>query len=311
MGVRPRVALFGHGAMGRRHATALDGIADLVIVDPVEGVDAWTGTVDAAIIAVPAALHAGVAAPLLHAGVPCLVEKPLATTLDDADQLATFARAWVGHVERFNPAFLALREAARDHDWRHADFVREGPRPERGVDLDAALDLLVHDLDLLATLAPGDPVVALEARAHPAPGLARHEGIAVAVTLASGRTAALRAGRGVATGRRDLLLSNAPRVLGAEGARPLRNASPDAGSPPSTRVAPELRADFLARGAWQGGAPLAVADTDALRAQDLAFLALARGESVVGALPATAEEGRDAVALALRAMHLRDRRSPP
>ena len=302
--MRPRVALFGHGEMGRRHATALEGYADLVIVDPVAGVSSLRVTVDAAILAVPAELHARVALPLLRAGVPCLVEKPLATTLDDADDLASFPRAWVGHVERFNPAFLALREAARTCDWRHADFVREGPRPERVVDLDAALDLLVHDLDLLAELAPGDPVVALDARAHPAAGVACHEGITTMVTLASGRTASFQTARGLPVRRRRVALSDigpGPRVLGEGAPEFSRTESPGVGP----------LADLLAQRAWWGPLALEVRDHDALRAQDLAFLALARGESVDGPSPATAAEGRDAVALALRAMHLRDRAAKP
>ncbi len=301
--MRPRVAVVGYGVMGRRHADALEGHADLVIVDPVVGVPSLDVSVDAAIVAVPAEAHARVVLPLLRAGVPCLVEKPLATTLEDADELATHAHAWVGHVERFNPAFLALRDAARRHDWRHAAFLREGPRPERGVDLDAALDLLVHDLDLLAQLAPDDPVVRMEARAHDAPGVLRSEGIVVTLTLASGRTATVRAARGVEARRRELSLYVAVDGFWGRGAVGPRSTS--AALPPAESRA--LHADLLARTAMSDAAPLAVTDGDALRAQDLAFLAAARGEVPCGPSLATAGEGRDVVVFALRALHLRDR----
>ena len=285
----PRVALFGHGAMGRRHAAVLEGRAEVVIVDPAVGVAALEGAVDAAIVAVPAGLHAAVATPLLGAGVPCLVEKPVATTLDEADALAAHPQAWVGHVERFNPAFVCLRAHAGTFPWSHAAFRREGPRPARGVDLDVALDLLVHDLDLLAQLAPGDPVVRMAARPHPAEGLAREEGIVVDLVLASGRTAAFSAARGLPEPRRTLVLGVSSGNDGSHEAR---------------------WADLLARAAWAGATPLPIRDHDALRAQDAAFLARACGgiaSDGVDAPLATAGEGRDAVVLALRALHLRDR----
>jgi len=148
--------------MGRHHARRLGerGDVTLRLVDPSQGHPAPTRPrADFAIVATPTATHAEVAGPLLAAGIPCLVEKPLALSLPDAEALAAFEALSVGHVERFNPALQVVQgvkprfiEATRLTPW---------PKPTRaggrGTDADVLADLMLHDLDLALGFLPGEP----------------------------------------------------------------------------------------------------------------------------------------------------------
>ncbi|MDP2313720.1 MAG: Gfo/Idh/MocA family oxidoreductase [Pseudomonadota bacterium] len=152
MSPRPmRVALYGHGHMGRLHARHLAG-HDVVVVDPALGLHGAVGDLDAAIIATPTSTHAAVALPLLERGVPCLVEKPLAATLEDARALGAFPHLMVGHIERFNPAYGVLAGV----DARFVLAERVGRFTPRGTDVDVILDLMIHDLDLFLHLTGED-----------------------------------------------------------------------------------------------------------------------------------------------------------
>jgi len=111
-----------------------------------------TGAVDAVSIAVPTAFHHAVASVFLDAGVHVLLEKPIATTLEEADDL--IARAdrkgvvlQVGFVERFNPAIVALEQVIDRPMF--IETHRLHPFFERGTDVDVVLDLMVHDLDII------------------------------------------------------------------------------------------------------------------------------------------------------------------
>ncbi len=110
------------------------------------------GAVDAVSIAVPTAFHHAVASVFLDAGVHVLLEKPIATTLEEADDL--IARAdrngvilQVGFVERFNPAVVALEQVIDRPMF--IETHRLHPFFERGTDVDVVLDLMVHDLDII------------------------------------------------------------------------------------------------------------------------------------------------------------------
>ncbi len=110
------------------------------------------GRIDAASIAVPTDRHKDIALPLLEAGVPVLVEKPMASTLAEADQfIAAAARKGValavGHTERFNPAVQAAQPLLTDP--RFIEVHRLGTFPERSLDIDVVFDLMIHDLDVL------------------------------------------------------------------------------------------------------------------------------------------------------------------
>jgi predicted dehydrogenase len=104
---------------------------------------------------VPTALHHEIALPFLSAGVPVLVEKPMARSLDEADAMIAAARSAgvtlaVGQTERFNPAVAAARPLMADP--RFIEVHRLGTFPERSLDIDVVFDLMIHDLDVVLSL---------------------------------------------------------------------------------------------------------------------------------------------------------------
>ena len=117
------------------------------------------GRIDAVSIAVPTDRHKDIALPLLEAGVPVLVEKPMAATLAEADQLIEAAARKgvalaVGHTERFNPAVQAAQPLLTDP--RFIEVHRLGTFPERSLDIDVVFDLMIHDLDVLLSIVRSD-----------------------------------------------------------------------------------------------------------------------------------------------------------
>jgi len=110
-------------------------------------------------IAVPTELHRDIALPFLTAGIPVLVEKPMARSLAEADAMIdASAKAGallaVGHTERFNPAVEAARPLLTDP--RFIEVHRLGTFPERSLDIDVVLDLMIHDLDVVLSLVKSD-----------------------------------------------------------------------------------------------------------------------------------------------------------
>jgi predicted dehydrogenase len=127
--------------------------------------DALLAAVDAAVIAVPTTAHAQVALAALAAGVHLLIEKPIATTVDEAERIVAAAEAAgvlvaTGHVERFNGALRACEQYLEDP--RFAESHRLAPFGPRGTDVAVVLDLMIHDIDLLLGLVRR-PVEAVEA----------------------------------------------------------------------------------------------------------------------------------------------------
>ena len=173
-----RIAVVGVGYLGKHHARILAAMPDVELVAVVdtnrpraEAIAAATGTtalfdaraligmVDAVSIAVPTECHKDVALPLLMAGVPSLVEKPIAASLADADALIAAAAARgvalaVGHTERFNPAVQAAQPLLTDP--RFIEVHRLGTFPERSLDIDVVFDLMIHDLDVLLSIVKSD-----------------------------------------------------------------------------------------------------------------------------------------------------------
>jgi predicted dehydrogenase len=169
-----RVAVLGVGNLGQHHArvyTQLPGVTLVGVVDHDEArarevakklkVEAFSrpeqvlGKVDAVSVVVPTALHTPVALPFLKAGVHCLIEKPLTTDLAEADLLIDAARAsgallQVGHIERFNPAILAMREFSGQPLFIEAH--RLGPYSPRNTAIDVVLELMIHDIDIVLAL---------------------------------------------------------------------------------------------------------------------------------------------------------------
>jgi predicted dehydrogenase len=160
-----KLAVIGAGHMGRYHAekfARLPGIelAALVDRDPARaGISDFRkilDRVDAAVIAVPTDRHHEVARACLEKGLHVLVEKPIASTLDEADELVALAKEnrvvlQVGHVERYNKAFRAL--ASRMDRPLFIDAERLSGFKQRGAEVDVILDVMIHDLDLAVSLA--------------------------------------------------------------------------------------------------------------------------------------------------------------
>jgi predicted dehydrogenase len=152
--------------------------------------------IHAASVCVPTSAHAAVASALLHAGVDVLVEKPIAASLAEVDSLIALASLHqrilqVGHLERFNPAVLAVQP------YIHMPMFFEAHRlsifTPRSLDVDVILDLMVHDLDIVLSLVQS-PVRSLQAVGLPV--LSRRVDIAnVRIEFASGCVANFTASR--------------------------------------------------------------------------------------------------------------------
>jgi predicted dehydrogenase len=150
----------------------------------------------AASVCVPTSAHAAVAGALLQSGIDVLVEKPIAASLAEADALIALAARHqrilqIGHLERFNPAVLAV------HPYIHMPMFFEAHRlsifTPRSLDVDVILDLMVHDLDIVLSLVRS-PVHSLQAVGLPV--LSRKVDIAnVRVEFASGCVANFTASR--------------------------------------------------------------------------------------------------------------------
>ena len=115
----------------------------------------FIGTVDAVSVVVPTVHHHRVAIDFLNAGVDVFVEKPITTSLVEAQSLIDTAESrglilQVGHLERFNPAVLALNGTMREPMF--IESHRLSPFPDRSVDIDVILDLMIHDIDIILNI---------------------------------------------------------------------------------------------------------------------------------------------------------------
>jgi predicted dehydrogenase len=209
------VGVVGVGHLGRHHAriyaelpgARLVGVADhdaerAAAIAAEYGCAAYRepsellGRVQAASVAVPTEHHRDVALELLEGGVDVLIEKPIARTLEEAQQINRCAAerdrlVMVGHTERFNPAMIALNRAVDAP--RFFEIHRLAAFTARSTDIDVVLDLMIHDLDLLLHM-DGTAVVTLDAVGVSA--LTDKEDIANArIRLESGCVANLTASR--------------------------------------------------------------------------------------------------------------------
>jgi predicted dehydrogenase len=166
-----RVAVIGAGRLGGFHAqklAAMESVRLVAVVDPVAAqrncvaaacktesladYHALLGDIDAAVIAAPTRLHHAIGMEVLDRGIHVLMEKPLATSTAEADQLVEAARRrnvvlQVGHVERFNPALAAALPHVRN--CKYIEATRTSPFTFRSTDVGVVLDLMIHDLDLV------------------------------------------------------------------------------------------------------------------------------------------------------------------
>ena len=175
-----RVAVVGTGEFGRNHVRVyremvnveLAGVFDVDVERATAAskefhtkvfgtMEELRGTVDAATVAVPTVAHADVGCRLMEMGVDVLVEKPMASTLAEADRLLDAARRnerilQVGHVERFNPAVLAVEPVVKRPLF--FEVHRLGVFTPRSLDVDVIYDLMIHDLDILLALVKEEVV---------------------------------------------------------------------------------------------------------------------------------------------------------
>lgn len=212
---RLRIAVVGAGHLGKVHARVLSklpGVRLIGVVDPDararESVVAEFGCagfpdiggvlsmIEAAIVAAPTSLHHAIGLDLLSRGIHVMMEKPLAATVGQAEELvATAKRAGallqVGHVERFNPCLPPVMPYARDP--KYIEASRLAGFTGRSLDVGVVLDLMIHDIDLVLDLvrSPARDVQALGAVV-----LSQHEDVANArLTFESGCVATLSASR--------------------------------------------------------------------------------------------------------------------
>jgi predicted dehydrogenase len=174
MATRVRVAVLGVGSLGQQHTRIYSemhrqGAVELVGVydtDPAQArsiaekhgtaalgsVEAAAAAADALSIVTPTVTHHDLAKPLLEQGKHLLVEKPMTDNAGQAADLVRLARQHdcvlqVGHIERFNPVFNYLQQAARNP--RFIESHRLSPFPARSMDIGVVLDLMIHDLDIV------------------------------------------------------------------------------------------------------------------------------------------------------------------
>lgn len=175
-----RAAVVGVGYLGNFHVQKYLALPDVELVAVVEtnnerraeiaqkyNIPAYAdyrdicGLVDLVSIVVPPDRHFEVAHEFLTAGVHVLVEKPVTETVAEAQTLITLASQQerlfqVGHLERFNPAVIALRE--RVSSPRSIDAQRFAPYKARGTEVDVVLDLMIHDIDIVLNLVDSELV---------------------------------------------------------------------------------------------------------------------------------------------------------
>ena len=181
---KTRAGVIGVGSLGFHHARILREVpsAEMVGVYDADaaraaavaeqlGVRAFPeleellSRIDAAVVAVPTTFHAAVALTALDRGVHLLIEKPLASTLEEADQIVDSAQeagllVATGHVERFNSVLAACEPYLSEP--RFIESHRLAPFNPRGTDVAVVLDLMIHDIDLVLSLA-GRPAESVSA----------------------------------------------------------------------------------------------------------------------------------------------------
>lgn len=307
-----RTAVIGAGHLGRQHArihaalAAEDRARFVAVCDTneatarevaAERTTEWEtdwrsliGRCDAVSLAVPTESHADIGCALLEAGIHVLVEKPIARNLTEADRMIAAAETGgallqVGHLERFNPALVALRPHVCGP--LYFEIHRVGMFTARSLDIDVVLDLMIHDLDIVQWLV-GEEVEVTDVRAVGIPVLTERVDAANArLEFASGAVANITASR-----------------IGMEKIRKMRFFQPHdyvAVDYTTKRATLSNLAPPAAAGMWPGVNinHLETQDHEPLRAEIEAFLNAAR-DGLPSPVPGA--DGRRALAIALRVL---------
>ena len=256
--------------------------------------EALLDVVDAVTIVVPTPAHFAVAREVLGRGIHALIEKPIATTLDEADEMLALARAngaivQTGHVERFNQAIRAALPYVDAPRFIESD--RLAPFNPRGADVAVVLDLMIHDIDLVHTLVGGRASSVL---AVGVPVLTPFVDIANArLTFDSGAVANITASRVSRERMRKLRIFQQSGYISldlgsGEGEFFRLRGDVDIAA---LAAAPLVLEQFVER------IPLRAEEGEPLRLEFESFLAAVRGEAPVAV---TGEAGREALAVALQ-----------
>jgi predicted dehydrogenase len=318
-----RVGVVGAGALGYHHVRLFRDVAGATLVGfhdvrpdratqvadelgvrAFEGVEALVDACDALTIAVPTPAHYAVAKIALEKGRHLLIEKPIATTLAEADELLaiairTGALVQTGHVERFNRAVRAALPFVEAP--RFIDSDRLAPFNPRGSDVAVVLDLMIHDIDLVLTLV-GSHVA--DVAAVGVPVLTPFVDIANArLSFASGVVANITSSRVSRERMRKV------RIFQQSGYISLDLA---AGDGEFYRLRGDVDLAALAKGpialeAFVERIPLDAPEGEPLRLEFESFVAAVRGEQPV---VVTGEDGREALAVALRIVREIERTLP-
>jgi UDP-N-acetylglucosamine 3-dehydrogenase len=178
-----RVGVVGVGVMGCNHARVLSELSTIQLIgvaDPDRKQADFVGRtlgcrtvpdvaslialgVDAIAIAAPTHLHREIALTCIRHGIHVMVEKPIASSPEEGREIIAAARRagvqlMVGHVERFNPAVQAIKEAIRNEEILSIAITRVGPFPPRMSNVGVVIDLAVHDIDLISWFTGSDIV---------------------------------------------------------------------------------------------------------------------------------------------------------
>jgi predicted dehydrogenase len=276
-----------------RNQERAEQVARELGVPCLDSLEALVASCDAVSVAVPTSLHFEVASAVLRAGRHCFIEKPITTTVDEADALLALAApqglvVQVGHGERFNRAIRAAQPYV--HQPRYIETERSAPFTPRGADVSVVLDLMIHDINLVTAFF-GEPVVRVDAIGgmylRPTPDVAQAR-----LTFGSGAVANLHANRLGRARRRRM------RIYQPEGYLTLDLA---AGTGEYLRLnravdVATLATAPLATDAFTDRIMLEAPEGEPLRMQFEGFLAAIRG----GASPLVdGRAGRDALAVAL------------
>jgi predicted dehydrogenase len=286
---RPERAVQLASELGVRAFDSLDGLLDVV---------------DAVTIVVPTPFHFDVARRVLARGIHALIEKPIATTLAEADEMLRLAKAHgalvqTGHVERFNRAIRAALPYV--HTPRFIESDRLAPFNPRGADVAVVLDLMIHDIDLVHTLVGGS---VSSVAAVGVPVLTPFVDMANArLTFDTGAVANITASRVSRERMRKIRIFQEREYISldlAAGNGEFFRLRDDVDMK-ALATAPLALEQFVER------IPLEAEEGEPLRLEFESFLAAVRGEIPVAV---SGEEGREALAVALQIVSDIERAQP-
>lgn len=315
-----RAAVIGVGSMGRNHARVywemseavqLVGVSD-VNLNQAEtlahkfGVRAYSNyqqllddlAPDIVTIAVPTSLHKEIALDVISRGIHVLIEKPISSTVQDGEEIIHAAEAqnvklMIGHIERFNPAIIALKarvELGELGKIFQVDVRRQGPFPTRINDVGVVVDLAVHDLDIMRYVT-GQEIIRVVAETEHQIHSTREDLLTALVRLSGGAVGSLNINWLTPTKIRELC------VLGEKGMFVVSYITQDLTFYKNAIAGPgEWDTLSILRGVSEGEmVRFVISKKEPLRAELEAFVAAARGEISV---PVSGQDGLQALKLA-------------